>query len=86
MMCAKQVGYREETYIHGVGDGAAWITRQIENVFGINANYLIDFYHLCEYRSPASKVCSDDPEKWYEEAKQTMKQPKDHDACTNYVY
>jgi hypothetical protein len=72
MICAKQVGYGKETDIHAVGDGATWIAEQVDNKFGSKGSYLIDFYHLCEYLFPASKVCSDESETWYKEKKQLM--------------
>jgi hypothetical protein len=30
-------------------DGAVWITEQMEAQFGAQANYLVDFPHLCGY-------------------------------------
>ena len=35
--------------LHGVGDGAIWITEQGERVGGTTYSHLIDFFHLCEY-------------------------------------
>ena len=53
------------TKLHFVGDGAKWITEQTERVFGIQASYLIDLYHLCEYLSSAADVCApDDKRGW----------------------
>jgi len=75
-ICATNIGYGTQTQIHGVGDGAPWIANQIDLTFGANSSYLIDFYHLCEYLSSASKVCSDDPVMWYDEKKALMKQGK----------
>ena len=72
LICANQVGYGTKTQIHGVGDGAKWIAEQIENTFGSNGNYLIDFYHLCEYFYPAAKVCSAEPDSWYKRVKTLM--------------
>ncbi len=51
----KQLGMSEDTYIHGVGDGATWIADQYEEQFGMNHNYYLDFYHACEYLADASK-------------------------------
>jgi hypothetical protein len=34
--------------VHCVGDGARWIANQVEEKFGSNGTYLIDFYHLCQ--------------------------------------
>ena len=55
-VCALQAGAGRQTKIHGVGDGAVWITEQMEAQFGAQANYLVDFPHLCEYLSAASEV------------------------------
>ena len=41
--------------VHAVGDGAPWIVGQIEELFGEQGSYLIDFYHVCEYLSAAAK-------------------------------
>ena len=45
-----------DTYIHGVGDGAVWIADQYEIQFGLNHDYYLDFYHVCEYLAEASKA------------------------------
>ncbi len=80
LSCANQVGYGQKTQIHGVGDGARWIAEQVENVFGSNGNYLIDFYHLCEYFYPAAEACSDEPDPWYKQIKQWMLDGKVNDV------
>ena len=46
---AIRAGLGSETWVHGVGDGAPWIANQVKCMFGIQAHYLIDFYHLCDY-------------------------------------
>ncbi len=46
---AIRAGLGSETLVHGVGDGAPGIANQVKGMFGIQANYLIDFYHLCDY-------------------------------------
>ena len=46
---AIRAGLGSETLVHGVGDGAPWIANQVKRMFGGQANYLIDFYHLCDY-------------------------------------
>lgn len=51
----KQLGMNDDTYIHGVGDGATWIADQYEQQFGMNHDYYLDFYHACEYLGEASK-------------------------------
>ena len=60
--------------VHALGDGASWIVAQIENVFGKQANYLIDFYHLCDYLAAAAKVCdSKAPQTWLNLQKKRLK-------------
>lgn len=73
--CAQKVGLTEETYVHGLGDGAQWIVEQFEERFGTQAHFLIDFFHTCEYLSEASIWCNAlDPKKWLKEKKETLKE------------
>lgn len=57
-MTSKQCGMDENTRIHGVGDGARWIAQAYENQFGIQASFLLDIYHLCEYLGAAAEICA----------------------------
>lgn len=41
-------GYGENTWVHGVGDGAPWIGQQMAEVFPRH-RYLLDRYHLLEH-------------------------------------
>jgi hypothetical protein len=41
-------------------DGAPWIAEQFEERFGLQGNYLIGFYHLCEYLSAAANAMPGD--------------------------
>ena len=41
-------GYGENTWIHGVGDGAPWIAQQLAEVFP-RQRYLLERYHLLEH-------------------------------------
>lgn len=60
--------------MHCIGDGAPRITDQIDRVFGSEAGFLTDFYHLCEYLSCASEACSpDNPSVLFTELKRLMK-------------
>jgi hypothetical protein len=53
-----------------VGDGAVWITEQMEARFGTQVQYLVDFYHLCDYLSAAGdRVGANDKPAWMEEKK-----------------
>jgi hypothetical protein len=58
--CAVRAGFGVDSRVHAVGDGAPWIVGQIEERFGDQGSYLIDFYHVCEYLSAASKTISPD--------------------------
>jgi hypothetical protein len=55
---AQASGLHRHTRIHGLGDGAPWIADQIERQFGTQGQYLIDFYHLCDYLAAAAPVCA----------------------------
>lgn len=71
---AIRAGAGNQTRIHGVGDGAAWITNQMDLRFGTQATYLVDFFHLCEYISKAAEVVvGKDKEAWIEEKKDWLK-------------
>jgi hypothetical protein len=53
--CVVKAGGGRRTRIHCVGDGAAWIVRQVEQQFKGQATYLIDFYHLSQYLAKAAE-------------------------------
>lgn len=44
--------------MHSVGDGAPWIVKQVQRVFGQHGTYLVDFYHLSEYLAAAAPRCA----------------------------
>ena len=74
--CATQAGFGTNTSIHGVGDGAPWIADQVEDQFGAQGSYLLDFYHVCDYLSAAAKVIVTETEAqkaWMEEQKTRFK-------------
>jgi hypothetical protein len=48
-VCALEAGAGSQTKIHEVGDGAVWISEHMEAQFGSQAQYLVDFYHPCDY-------------------------------------
>ncbi len=74
LSCVQRVGATEKTKVHCVGDGAAWIANQVEEQFGANGTYLIDFYHLCEYLSAAAPKCAHENTKgWIETQKAALK-------------
>ena len=75
--CAIEAGAGENTKIHCVSDGAPWIAGQAERVFGLQGNYLIDFYHLCEYLGAAAEsIAPDDKKNWLAEQKKKFKEAK----------
>lgn len=74
--CAKRAGFGAGHRVHGVGDGAPWIVKQMKERFGSQGSYLLDFYHVCEYLSAAgkgieseSKACED----WVDKQKARLK-------------
>ncbi len=72
--CAIAAGFGSKSHLHAVGDGAPWIAEQVEERFGANGSYLVDFYHLCEYLSAASKVCATtNAAIWLEKQKELLK-------------
>ena len=73
-VCALEAGAGSQTRIHGVGDGAVWITEQMEAQFGTQARYLVDFYHVCDYLSAAGEgIAGNDKPAWMEEKKNWLK-------------
>lgn len=74
--CAIQAGFGRHTHIHAVGDGAPWIADQVEDQFGTQGSYLLDFYHVCEYvGAAAARIVSDAPARkaWMDEQKERLK-------------
>ena len=74
--CAVQAGFGTATPVHGVGDGAQWIADQIEDKFGAQGTFLVDFFHACDYLSAAGKaiVSSEQQQKmWINEQKARLK-------------
>jgi len=74
--CAKRAGFGKGHRVHGVGDGAPWIAAQVKQRFGSQGSYLLDFYHVCEYLSDASKAIEQQPQTrqaWLDVQKQRLK-------------
>lgn len=72
-------GFGRQTYVHSVGDGATWISEQVEAQFGTQGHYLVDFYHVCEYLSEAAaNDCLG--ANWLETQKAALKQHGDVQA------
>ena len=71
---AIRAGVGTQTSVHGVGDGAPWIATQVDRIFGSQATYLIDFYHLCDYLAAASAKCApNSPQSWIKQQKRRLK-------------
>lgn len=74
--CAKRAGFGKTTQVHAVGDGAEWIARQVEERFGSQGSYLIDFYHVCDYLSAAASAIhpeADTAKAWFSQHKDALK-------------
>ncbi len=74
--CAVRAGFGTDSHVHAVGDGAPWIVGQIEERFGAQGSYLIDFYHVCEYLSAVAKTIAPDAaaaKVWMEAQKDALK-------------
>ena len=73
--CACRAGFGWGTYLHSVGDGASWIVGQVKKRFGQQGNYLVDFFHLCEYLEGAAPACFGKNEKvsWIARQKEFLK-------------
>ena len=74
--CARGVGFGTSSRVHAVGDGAEWISSQVDTRFGAQSEYLVDFYHVCEYLSAAGDVIAPEPAVrtvWMDEQKGRLK-------------
>ena len=71
---AIKAGVGQQTAIHGVSDGAAWIVEQLRQEFGERATYLVDFYHLSEYvAAVASHYEGEAGQRWLRRQQQRLK-------------
>jgi len=76
LACAVRAGFGTSSRVHAVGDGAPWIVGQVEEQFGDQGRYLIDFYHVCEYLAAAASAIAIDAaarEGWIETQKEALK-------------
>ncbi len=74
--CVIKSGAGRKTKVHCVGDGASWISSQVDEQFGTQGNYLIDFFHLCQYLSAAAKSIGGNTDEWLSAQKIHMKENK----------
>ncbi len=75
--CAKHKGYRDNTHIHAIADGATWIADQYEEQFGTNHLFHVDFFHVCEYLADAVNSSTLDKTQrgeWLEKQKENLRQ------------
>ncbi len=63
--CARRAGRGLNSQVHALGDGAGWIRLQTREVFGQQATFLCDYYHVSEYLAEAASSCrAHAPERW----------------------
>jgi hypothetical protein len=63
--CARWAGWGLNSQIHALGDGAEWIRLQTSAVFGLQATFLCDYYHVSEYLAEAAPGCrAKAPHQW----------------------
>jgi hypothetical protein len=75
--CAIEAGAGENTQIHCVSDGAPWIADQAERGFGLKGQFLVDFYHVCDYLGAAAEsICPDSKKAWLADQKKKLKEGK----------
>ena len=55
--CTRQAGWGLNSQIQAMGDGAEWIRLQSQEVFGTQATFLCDFFHVSEYLGAAAPIC-----------------------------
>lgn len=78
---ACRAGFGRNSQLHAVGDGACWIADQVEERFGKNGRYLLDFFHVCDYLGAAAKAIATTEEAvkaWMETQKDRLKQGQPH--------
>jgi hypothetical protein len=73
--CFVEAGGGTSSRLHCVGDGAAWIINQVEQCFGGQASYLIDFFHVSEYLSEAAEeIAGENKREWLKMQQEKMKE------------
>ena len=73
--CFVEAGGGNCSRLHCVGDAAAWIINQVEQRFGEQASYLIDYFHVSEYLSAAAEeIAGDKKREWLKRQQEKMKQ------------
>lgn len=73
--CVAEAGGGSSTKLHCVADGAPWIVTQVEQRFGNQANFLVDFYHVSEYLAAASELLGESKkDMWRKQQQQRLKE------------
>lgn len=87
--CARQAGRGLNSEVHALGDGAEWIRLQTREVFGQQATFLCDYYHVSEYLAEAAPSCgAQAPERWRRTQQVRLKRgalPKVLDALSEHL-
>lgn len=68
----KRAGFGERTKVHCLGDGAIWVREQMERAFGCQMEFMIDFFHLCDYLSGAADIFNEKKVEWMEKVKRRL--------------
>lgn len=55
--CAREAGWGLNRLIQAMGDRAEWIRLQSQEIFGNQATFLCDFFHVSEYLGAAAQTC-----------------------------
>ena len=72
--CARQAGWGLNSHIHALGDGAEWIPIQCREVFGEQATFTCDFYHVSGYLGDAAPSCRPaQPHQWRRTQQQRLR-------------
>jgi len=81
---ALKAGFGAATQVHFVGDGAPWIVNQVRRVFGSQASYLVDFYHITEYLSEAAEHSwTSEKKEWLHRSQSLLKSNEHKDLLAN---
>lgn len=72
--CARRAGRGLNSQIHALGDGAEWIRLQAREVFGQQATFLCDYFHVSEYLGAAALTCRPKaPQRWRRTQQERLK-------------
>jgi len=73
--CVIKAGGGRASHLHCLGDGAQWIVDQVQEKFGMQASYLIDFHHLSGYLAAAAEVVHPaSRQDWFQQQQQRLKE------------